>query len=175
MLKQIRVEPYQAARKMEEIDTIQALLDKAMAAGGPAVLSLSSEELKLLYTLAYHLYDNGKYPDSKRIFRFLTICEPFDRRYWMGLAASYLLLKDYAAAAECYSVAAVQDPNDPFVHLHAADCFFAQGQIETGVRALESAIAAAKTTNAESLLIQLENMHQAWSMPSAKHQENNHD
>lgn len=166
--KLIQVEPYPVAKKMKEIDTLQALMDKVMVAGDPAFLCLSSEELSLMYTLAYHLYENGKYLDSKRIFRFLTICEPFDRRYWMGLAASYLLLKDYAGALECYSVAAVQEPNDPYVHLHAADCFFALGQIETGVRTLDSAIAAAKVSNANTLLMQLEDMRQAWRGRSAK-------
>lgn len=153
---------------MEEFEALQALVDKVMATEGPSLFRLSAEQLSLLYTLAYHLYENGKCVDSKRIFRFLTICEPFDRRYWMGLAASYLLLKDYSGALECYSVAAVQEPNDPYVHLYAADCFFAQGQIETGIRTLESAITAAKKSNSNSLLVQLENMHQAWNRRSAK-------
>jgi len=122
----------------------------------------------LLYTLAYHLYESGKYEDSKQIFRFLTICEPLDRRFWLGLAACYQLLKDYSGAIECYSVAAVQEPNDPSVHLHAADCFFAQGQTKTGVRTLESAITAAKRSGVTSLLMQLENMRQAWNDQSAK-------
>ncbi|MBA3816248.1 MAG: SycD/LcrH family type III secretion system chaperone [Parachlamydiaceae bacterium] len=153
---------------MNEAEMLQALVDKATAADGPNFFGLSAEEGSLLYTLAYHLYESGKYEDSKQIFRFLTICEPFDRRFWLGLAASYQLLKDYAEAIECYSVAAVQEPNDPYVHLHAADCFFAQSQMKTGVRTLESAITAARNSNATSLLMQLENMRKAWNDRSAK-------
>lgn len=156
---------------MEKAETLQTLMDKVTAVekmDGSRSLSLSAEECALLYTLAYHLYENGKYIDSQRIFRFLTICEPFDRRYWMGLAASYLLLKNYAGALECYSVAAVQGPHDPYVHLYAADCFFAQGQIGMGVRTLESAIAAAKISNENSLLMQLENIRDAWKDRAAQ-------
>lgn len=155
---------------MEKAETLQGLMEKVTAAemDSTRFLSLSAEEASLLYTLAYHLYENGKYIDSQRIFRFLTICEPFNRRYWMGLGGSYQMLKNYAGALECYSVAAVQEPNDPYVHLYAADCFFAQGQIEMGVQTLESAITAAKLSKENPLLMQLENMRYAWKDRAAK-------
>lgn len=131
---------------------------------------LSDDSIAVLYSLAYHLYENGKYFDSKQVFRFLSLSDPFDRRYWMGLGASYQMLKDFKEALECYSVAAVQEPNDPYVHLHAADCLFATGDTQKGVKTLESAIIAAEKSDSIPLLTQLKCMHQSWVQGHIKNQ-----
>lgn len=124
---------------------------------------LSTETLSTLYAIAYDLYEKGKTVDSKQIFRFLTLLDPFDRRYWMGLAASYQVLKDYQTALETYSIAAIQEPNDPYVHLYAADCLFALGQNKKAVQTLESAITVAEKANDASLISQLQYMHESWT------------
>lgn len=155
-----------------DVEEIPELLKQIAAdfekEGVPSFLQLSSEGLATLYSLGYYLYEHGKYSDAEHVFRFLTISEPFDRRYWMGLAGSYQMMKDYPAALECYSVAAVQDPNDPYVHLHAADCFFASGQSLKAVQALESAIAVARKKNDDRLCSQLQLMHASWTEQSSK-------
>lgn len=124
--------------------------------------TLSEESLDSLYATAYELYRNGRHEDAKRFFRFLTIADTFDRRFWMGLAACYHMLKDYSAAIECYSVAAVQNPDDPFVHRYAADCFFLKGDVVQALKTLDSAITAAKKTH-QDLVPKLEFLADTWS------------
>lgn len=142
---------------------INHLLDETCGGNVENLLEFSPDALSTLYSLAFHLYQNGKHHDSKQVFRFLTLSDPLERRYWMGLASSYQMLKDYRSALECYSIAAVQDPNDPYVHLHAADCLFATGQIHTAIKTLESAIAVAERINNAALLTQLKYMHSSWT------------
>lgn len=171
MLKRTLAELYidKRALFMEEMRALESIVDEVLATHNPSVFQLSADQLLLMYSSAYHLYGHGKYIDSKRLFRFLTICEPFDRRYWMGLAASLLQIKDYKGSLECYSVAAIQDPDDPYVHLYAADCLFALKKVKEGIRTLESAIAAAKKSDLHlTLLKQLENMHHAWIKKAAQ-------
>jgi type III secretion system low calcium response chaperone LcrH/SycD len=147
----------------EEIsELLKKLMGNVESEEAANILQLSQESLSTLYSLAYYLYENGKFVDAKSVFRFLTLSDAFDRRYWMGLAASYQMLKDYPAALECYSLAAVQNPDDPYVHLHAADCFFAGGESLKAVKTLESAIAAAKKKKDEELCSQLLLMHASW-------------
>lgn len=125
-----------------------------------ATSQLSAESQSTLYTMAYQFYRSGKFEEARHFFRFLAGVNPLDRRFWMGLAASYQMLKDYQPAIECYSVAAVQNPDDPYAHWHAAECFFAQGNQAQALGALESALTVARQDEKyRSLVLQLELVH----------------
>lgn len=126
--------------------------------------ALSHESLSALYSMAYQLYRNGKYADAKDFFRFLTIANTHDRRFWKGLGACYQMLKDYPAAIECYSVAAIQNPNDPYVHFYAAECSRHAGNHSLALSTLESALTVAKVTSQHaSLATKLKLIYQAWA------------
>lgn len=122
------------------------------------------ESLAALYAMAYRLYKNGKYEDALAFFRFLTLSDSFERKYWMGLGACNQMLKNYEKALECYSAAAIQDSSDPYVHWHAADCFFHSGNLPKAREALESALVTARQDNNHHPLIpKLELIADAWS------------
>lgn len=142
----------------------QDLLSKVSAlVESQDTVNISPEVHAALYGMAYHFYRNGKYEESRRFFRFLTLFDALDRRCWMGLAASYHMLKDYSAAIECYSVAAVQNPNDPYAHWHAAECFFSIGKTKEALEALDSALTVSKKSDSHLPLVsQLELVQQAW-------------
>lgn len=125
---------------------------------------LPESSLDALYSMAYELYRNGKYEDARGFFRFLTLVDSFDRRYWMGLGACYQMLKCYPEAIECYSAAAIQDSTDPYVHWHAADCFFHSGKFVEAKQALESAMITAQEDDTYKALIpKLTLITEAWS------------
>lgn len=127
-------------------------------------LDLSKDALTALYSMGYTLYQQGKYSDARPFFRLLTMVDSFDCRYWMGLAACHQKLKDYLQAVEYYSVAALQGHQNPYVHFHAAECYFGAGLPEKGLQALDSAIEAAKNSPGhESLLAQLRLIQASWS------------
>lgn len=141
---------------MEAIDTEEPQLKPP--------LSLSPESIQSLYATSFRLYNSGKYEDAKNFFRILTLSDPHQRRFWTGLAACYKMLKSYSEAIECYSVAAIQDPTDPFVHAHAADCYHALGNCQQAIGALESAIEMAKSnTEHRALVSKLDLLHSVWS------------
>lgn len=125
---------------------------------------LPEDSLSALYSMAFELYRNGKYEDARGFFRFLTLVDSFDRRYWMGLAACYQMLKCYPEAIECYSAAAIQDSTDPYVHWHAADCFFHSGKLVEAKQALESAMITAQEDDIYKALIpKLTLITEAWA------------
>lgn len=125
--------------------------------------TFSKESLSHLYASGYDLYRNGKYLDARDFFRFITYANPQDRRSWMGLGACYQMVKLYKQAIECYSVAAIQNPEDPYVHFHAAECYHLLGENEVSIETLDSAMTAAKSSDApKSLIERIENLKELW-------------
>ncbi len=102
---------------------------------------LSEDAAKALYYLAYNAYQNGNYQESVSFFRILTEQSTDHRAAWMGLGASFQMLKKYEEAIAAYGCAAVLDENDPYVHLHAAECFHALNNPQKALMALDSALA----------------------------------
>lgn len=146
------------------LNEIEALLSGTASPKETPPQPLSEESLSALYAMAYELYRNGKYEDAKGFFRFLTIANTFECRFWIGLGACYQMLKDYAGAIECYSVAAVQNPDDPYVHFYAAECFFHGGDSAKAIKTLESALIVAKKTSEHCDLIpKLQLLYDTWS------------
>lgn len=138
---------------------IELVKDEAKNIEGP-----SEDALKVLYYLGYQFYQQGKYKEAKNFFRYLTHYQPFERKYWKGLASSCQMLQEYEQAIEFYSMAALQEPTDPHVHLHAFDCFFALGKMQEAMTALTSAEETAQLDKKyESLLPQLALLRKTWS------------
>lgn len=105
------------------------------------VPKLSEEAAKALYSVAYNSYQSGNYADAAAFFRLLTQQSTDHRAAWMGLGASLQMLKNYAEAIAAYGCAAVLNENDPYVHLHAAECFHALKDSAKALQALDAALA----------------------------------
>lgn len=123
-----------------------------------------SEGLDNLYTYAYHFYDHGKYEKAVDFFYVLTRLDSQNFTYWLGLAAAQQMLKQYGKALDCYSVAALLNPENPTAHFYAAGCFFSMGQTDKGLQALDAAELIAQGQQKHKMLIsQLALIRQAWS------------
>jgi len=117
------------------VDTVAKLLNIP----GEQIKPLPIEEQEELYTTAYHLYEQGDFVSSAQLFTHLIYSDTFSTRYWQGLAASKQMHKDYAAALNAWSMAALLHENDPWPHYHAAECLLSQGEIEEACKALIAA------------------------------------
>jgi type III secretion system low calcium response chaperone LcrH/SycD len=101
--------------------------------------SFSVQEQEELYTLAYQLYDQGRYGDCVHCFTKLALCNPFIQPYWSGLASSHQMQKSYKEALPAWGVAALLNEKDPLPHFHAAECYFSLKEFDEAVKALNSA------------------------------------
>lgn len=143
-------------------DCIELVMEKANTPI-PHQRKWTEAEVLDLYQYAYHFYQNGKYEEAADFFRTLTTLNCRDRNYWIGLAGSLKMLKQYNEALNAYTIAAVIHCEDPLVHAHAADCCFAIGDLERGKLALESAESLAAGKEEYSLLnSQLAVIREAW-------------
>jgi secretion system chaperone SscA len=104
----------------------------------------SGTALDELYLMAYNFYNNGKYHDAQHCFRMLVTADGHSSKYWTGLGATHQMLKEYKDAIGAYALATMLDKTDPYIHLYAAECFFAEQQGPQGLNALKTADQLAK-------------------------------
>jgi type III secretion system low calcium response chaperone LcrH/SycD len=124
------------------------------------IRGLADKDMEAIYAMGYLYYNNAKYEKALDVFRFLCFYDHLERRWWMGLAATWQMMKNFEDAIEAYRFAALLDVEDPTPHLHAADCFLAIGNTKDAESALMAVIHwagekpehAAKKERAQALL-----------------------
>lgn len=96
-------------------------------------------EMEEIYCEAYRLYQEDIYIESATAFRWLVLLNPFEAKYWKGLAASLQLLEKYEKALHAYAMAALLDSDNPYPHFHAYECYDSMDLPQEGEKALELA------------------------------------
>lgn len=99
----------------------------------------SIEEQEELYAIAYQCYENGIYTTASQFFTKLVLCNPFEEKYWRGLASSQQMLKTYLDALHAWSQCALLAAEDPLPHFHAAECLFSLNEKQDAIKALRAA------------------------------------
>lgn len=129
------------------------------------MLDLKPEACEALYHVAYQHYRSGKFADAEAIFGFLTTCAALEPKYWVGLAGSRQMQKNYKKAIDAYQIAFDLKPKDPKISFHAAECYLALGDTKEGIFALECAERAANLAKEPdtNLLAHIGLVKQAWS------------
>jgi len=79
--------------------------------------------LEAVYSMAYHLLQQGQHHRAMPYFAFLTFYAPTDARYVAGLATTHQLAGNHAQALHLYSLAAYLQPDRPIFVLRMAECF----------------------------------------------------
>lgn len=127
---------------------------------------LPEKKIQEMYALAYVLYQNQRYLEASHFFRSLAMARPSEAKYWKSFGASLQMLKDYDGALNCYLCCAEltsADHPDPYLYVHAADCYLALKQIDAAFKTLTAAAACAKKTNNSQVLHHVALMRQLWS------------
>lgn len=151
---------------IESVDQFQEQLAKGEVLTLP---QLAPENLEELYTYAYNYYESGKLSQAINIFRYLTLFEMQRLRNWMGLGAALQMDRQYENALEAYRYALLIESDDPYLYIHAADCYFGLDQVDEGVKAIGFAkVVAERDESYAKLLPQLETILQRWKKKRSK-------
>lgn len=117
-----------------------------------------------LYATAYAQYNNGHFNDAARAFLVLTLTKADNPHYWMGLGATYQMLKKYHDALSSYAIAGGLNSENPYVHYHAAECLFSIKEKKQGLSALTSAESAAHNKpEYRELLLRIAVLRELWN------------
>jgi type III secretion system low calcium response chaperone LcrH/SycD len=99
----------------------------------------SKYERETLYAAAFGKYEIGEYAEASDFFTHLILHEPYDPRFWKGLAAAHQMQKEYRAALHAWAVHALLSKHSSDSHFHAAECYLSLGEIEEAKKALHLA------------------------------------
>lgn len=125
----------------------------------------SEEKIKETHALAFFLYREQHYQDASHFFRMLVAARPSEAKFWKGLGACLQMLKEYEEALNCYASAQMLngEKTDPYLYLHAADCYIALKSVDSAFKALESASLRAKKLKDKRVLGHVKLMRELWS------------
>ncbi|WDE09411.1 SycD/LcrH family type III secretion system chaperone [Thalassomonas haliotis] len=102
--------------------------------------SLDENTMEAIYYVAYNLYQNSKYEDALKVFKFLGLFDHLEKKYLMGIGSCQQMLQQYKDAINSYSMAALLDIKDPTPPLHAAECYLALGDFEKAASGFTAAL-----------------------------------
>ena len=96
----------------------------------------TEEDVSLLYSLGYGLYEKGDYKDARTVFQRLVFARPHGIKYWMGLGAAQQMVKDFDDALTSWAMVSLINDNDPLPHFHAAECYLSLKQYDEATKAI---------------------------------------
>lgn len=102
-------------------------------------MELNREDIALLYSLGYSLYQANDLDQSEVIFRRLVVADPLERKHWWAFGAVLQAKKSYEKALTAWSMCCLLDDEDPESHFHAAECFLSLRHKEEALKALMAA------------------------------------
>ena len=65
----------------------------------------NNEDVSLLYSLGFNLYEREDYAVSKEIFQRLVLSRPYEKKFWMALGACHQMTRQFEEALESWAMA----------------------------------------------------------------------
>jgi len=113
-----------------------------------AMAPFGAEEIETIYAAAFGLYEGGDYKKAAGLFTHLIFHDPFEPRFWKGLASAEQMGKRYTEALHAWAVLSLINPELAEAHFHAAECLLSCGDKEEAQKALRLALAHSKESDA---------------------------
>ena len=107
------------------------------------LLGYDTNVMAAQYKVAYDLYQSADFKNAASAFSYLTVLNPYEHTYWMGLALCKQADRSYEEAIVAYTMAEAIHPEHPVAHLHLAQCYYAIQQREKVTEHLKQAIEVA--------------------------------
>ena len=101
-----------------------------------AMRGLSDEEMEAIYAMGVNFYKAGNYEDAEKVFKFLTMYDHLNSRYWTAMGSLRQVQRKFAEAIEAYKFASFLDLENPKPMYYAAECMMALGQKTEALAAL---------------------------------------
>ena len=98
------------------------------------------KDYEAIYAVGHGLYMQGKNEEAAKVFGFLMMHNPYDRRFPIAMGAAQQMLGKFADAIGFYALGIVLDMNDPVPLFHTAECLAASGERDDAREAFERVI-----------------------------------
>ena len=104
------------------------------------IYGIEHRKLEMVYSVAHTYYKNRKYEDALKMFRFLTLMDHSNQKYWLGFASTHQMMQDFEKAVEAYGYATLLDIANPKPQLQAGYCLLQLKKYEEARNALEGVL-----------------------------------
>ena len=104
------------------------------------IYGIEPRKLEMVYSVAHTYYKNRKYDDALKMFRFLTLMDHTNQKYWLGFASTQQMMKEYERAVEAYGYATLLDIDNPKPQLQAGYCLLQLKKYDEARAALEGVL-----------------------------------
>jgi len=121
----------------------------------------NNEDVSLLYSLGFNLYQREDYATSKQIFQRLVLSRPYEKKFWMALGACHQMTRQFEEALESWAMASFIDHDDPLPHFHATECYLALEILDEAYLALDAAKQRLRSGD-EELFEKIQALEKAW-------------
>ena len=92
-----------------------------------------------IYALGYSSYTAGNFAQAVQLFTTLVLKNPFEGKFWRGLASAQQMETKYREALQAWALVAMLDDADPLPHFHAAECLTSLNERADAAKALDMA------------------------------------
>lgn len=144
-----------ALRKIGQTSENQGMLPPA---------DFTGEDISLLYSLGFSLYERADYEQAKTIFQRLVLAKPHEKKFWMALGASSQMLELYEDALTAWAMASFLQDEDPFPHFHAAECLLCMGKHQDVLKALHDAKKRLNAHKDDTLIKKIQSLENTWEL-----------
>lgn len=107
------------------------------------LLGFDSNTMAAHYQKAYELFQSADFKKAAAAFSYLTMINPYEYTYWIGLAVAKQSDRSFEEAIVAFHMAEAIDIKNPLPHLHLAQCYYAIQQKEKVTDHLKKAIEVA--------------------------------
>ena len=136
----------------EQLEKLVSGIMKGATVG--QAVGMKPEALENLYALAHGLYTSGNFHDAQIVFQALSLYNPQDYRFWMGLAGSRQAQEQYQAAIDAYQMAAVATQlKTPEPFLYAARCLLKLGRKDDCIVAIQALLKIGNENDPRHVLV----------------------
>lgn len=119
-------------------ETISRALFQGHSLGDVLCLKKSHEES--IYGAGYRLYESGNIRDSVKVFRFLGLLDPLNKKYLFALGVCEKALGQYRAAIDLFSLSALLDINDQRSFFQIGQCYLSLKELDKAHSAFRTVI-----------------------------------
>lgn len=142
------------------IGTLSEQIGDLLSQGGNIgmIYDLNQDDYDSLYLLGHTMYTQCRYKDAMKVFGYLNVMDPYERRFANGYASSLQMMGQHEEAFKYYGMVSAMDMRDPVPTFHMCECMIAMGMLVEAASGLGIVVSQCKTPEQSALKLRAQAM-----------------
>lgn len=119
------------SEELDDENYVHELIDYLKKGGTiQDVYNMTDTDMEVMFLAASRYFHQQRYQEASDAFLFLTFLNPYVAKTWLALGEALKMCTEYARAVEAYTMASLNDCEDPRAYFHAAACLLQIGELQ---------------------------------------------